>query len=657
MENEHKSCNCGEAASCCGCGEHEAHHHEHHEHHHEHGGCGCAGCSHEHGADENTKRDIIIVLICAAVFVLSFIPALSPFGIWICLAAAVIAGRETLWEGIQGIFHLKFGEEALMTIAVIAAFIIGDYKEGAMVALLFSLGEGLEALAVDRSKKSIAALADIRPDTAAVLTADGIEQHPAAEVPVGTEIFIKVGDRVPLDCRVMGEAATADASALTGESLPITVERNGVLKAGCVVLEHPVTAVSVSEYGDSAAARIIDMVQNAAEKKGATEKFISKFCRIYTPVVVTAAAAIFIIGWLSGVLSAADAAHRALVFLVSSCPCALVLSVPLAYFAGIGSASKNGVIIKGSEYCERLAKAKNAVFDKTGTLTAGKLHIADIKLYSDLSEEEVLRLAAAAERLSAHPVAKCVTEKAAELRLSVPDAENAFEYAGEGITVTVEGKTVACGNKKLLSRLGISFENAEEAGLYVAAEGILCGGVNLEDTVRPEAAAAIAKLRSLGIEHTYMLTGDSEHAAERVAAECGIDGCRASLMPEDKVAEIEKIKQSGTTVFVGDGINDAPVLAAADVGAAMGMGTDAAIESADLVLMQGGVLALANAVAISQKIMACVHQNVGFIMTVKVLVLILGALGYAPIWLAVFADVGVCLIALLWSLRLLRIRL
>lgn len=656
MEKEHKNCNCNNTTACHTCHGQEKHHHGHH---HEHGGCGCGcgGCSHEHGADENTKRDLIIVAICAAVFVLSFIPVLSPFAFWICLAVAVVAGRETLCDGIKSIFHLELGEEALMTIAVIAAFAIGEYAEGTMVAVLFSLGEGLEALAVDRSKKSIAALADIRPDTATVLTDRGTEQRPAAEIPVGTEIFVKVGERVPLDCRVTGDSATADASALTGESLPVTVEQGGVLKAGYVVLEHPVTAVSTSTYGDSAAARIIDMVQNAAEKKGATEKFISKFCRIYTPVVVALAAAIFAIGWLSGLLPLSDAAHRALVFLVSSCPCALVLSVPLAYFAGIGSASKKGVIIKGSEYCERLAKAKNAVFDKTGTLTTGKLHIAEIKLCSSLTEEEVLSFAAAAEKLSTHPVAKCVAEKAVELKLSVPSAENITEHPGEGITVTAEGKSVACGNKKLLSRLGVNFENAEEASLYVAVNGVLCGSIILEDTLRPEAAAAVKKLRSLGIEHAYMLTGDGEHAAKRVAAECGLDGYFASLLPEDKVAETEKIKQSGTTVFVGDGINDAPVLAAADVGAAMGMGTDAAIESADIVLMQGGVSALANAVAISKKIMACVHQNVAFIMAVKIMVLVLGALGYAPIWLAVFADVGVCLIALLWSLRLLNIKL
>lgn len=634
----HKHCSCCGGEDCCPKSEH-LHEHEH-----------------EHGEGENTKRDIIIVLACAVLFALSFIPVLEPYTLWLCLVAAVVAGRETLIEGVKGIFHLDFGEEALMTIAVIAAFAIGDFREGAMVALLFSLGEGLEDLAVDRSKENIAALADIRPDMANVVTESGIEPRRAEEISVGTKIFVKVGERVPLDCKVVGAAATADASALTGESLPVTVAPGDVLKAGCVVLGSPATGETVSEYGDSAAARIIDMVQNAAEKKGATEKFISKFCRVYTPVVIALAAVVFFGGWLTGLLPVTEAAHRALVFLVSSCPCALVLSVPLAYFAGIGSASKNGVLIKGSEYCERLAQTKNAVFDKTGTLTSGKLHISEIKLHSDLSEDEVLRLASAAEAFSDHPVAKCVVESAKARGLEAPASENVTETAGEGVAVTAEGKQIACGNEKLFKRLSISLEHAEPANLYVAVDGVLAGSISLEDTLRPEAVEAVKKLRSLGVEHAYMLTGDNEHAAAKVAAECGLDGYYASLMPEDKVARVEEIKQSGATVFTGDGINDAPVLAAADVGAAMGMGTDAAIESADIVLMQGGVSALAKAVAISQKIMRCVHQNVVFIMAVKVAVLILGVFGYAPIWLAVFADVGVCMIALLWSLRLLKIK-
>lgn len=645
MSKKHCSC-CGSKESVCT--ECESLHNSSHEHEHKH--------AHEQSEDESTKRNIFIVLICAAVFLLSFIPAISPYTLWLCLAATIVAGRETLIEGIKGILHLDFGEDSLMTIAVIAAFVIGDFREGTMVALLFSLGESLEDLAVDRSKKSIAALADIRPDMANVVTENGIEPCRAEEISVGTKIFIKVGERVPLDCKVIGSGVTADASALTGESLPVNIAEGEILKAGCVVIGSPASGETVSEYGDSSAARIIDMVQNAAEKKGATEKFISKFCHIYTPVIIGLAAAIFLGGWLGNLLPFAEAAHRALVFLVSSCPCALVLSVPLAYFAGIGSASKHGILIKGSEYCERLSTIKNAVFDKTGTLTSGKLQISKIKLYSCFSEDEVLRFAGAAEAFSDHPVAKCVVESAKSRGIEIPVPEDVTETAGEGVAVISEGKKIACGNEKLLRRLEISFEHAEGANLYVAVDGVLVGSIYLEDTLRPEAAEAIRQLHSLGVEHAYMLTGDNEHAAAKAASECGLDGYYASLMPEDKVTCVEKIKKSGTTVFTGDGINDAPVLAAADVGAAMGMGTDAAIESADIVLMKGGVSALPKAIEISRKIMRCVRQNVIFIMAVKIAVLVLGIFGYAPIWLAVFADVGVCMLALLWSLRLLRIK-
>ncbi len=652
-----KDCGCHEEH--CSCHESSCSCHDHDDHCHE-GGCSCHdGCACHGGKDsEDIKKDLIIIGICAAFFALSFIPFLKPFAFFICLAATLVAGREVLKEGFEDLLHFHFGEETLMSIAVVAAFIIGEYVEGTMVALLFTFGENLEGLAVDRSKKNIAALADIRPDTANIICPkDGdIESVPAESVEIGTEIIVKVGERVPLDCKVLSEGVTADASALTGESLPVHIEKGGILKAGCVVIGNPAHCETVSGYGDSAAARIIEMVEGAAAKKGATEKFITRFSEIYTPIVIALAALVFAVPLIFGWLPLAESAHRALVFLVSSCPCALVLSIPLAYFAGIGSASKNGVIIKGSEYCERLANVKNAVFDKTGTLTSGVLRVAEVKSAGNYSEEEILRLASAAEALSDHPIAKCVLAKAEETGIEIPSAENAAEIAGKGVKVTVDGKTVICGNKKLFEHEGISLPEENGASLYVAVDSVYAGCVFLEDTVREEAKESLAKLRELGVEHSFMLTGDNEHAAAKIAKECGVEGYFASLMPEDKVDRIEEIKKNGTTVFTGDGINDAPVLAAADIGAAMGMGTDAAIESADIVLMKGGIGALPKAVAIAKKIMACVRQNVIFIMTVKVAVLILGALGYAPIWLAVFADVGVCLITVLWSLRLLKVK-
>ena len=664
-EHEEKHCH----DRCC---EHEHHHeHEHchdehcschddhcscHEHHgHCHEGCACQG-----GKDsDDIKKDLIVIGICAAFFALSFIPFLKPFAIFICLAVTLVAGREVLKEGFEDLLHFHFGEETLMSIAVVAAFLIGEYVEGTMVALLFTFGENLEGLAVDRSKKNIAALADIRPDTANVICPhDGdIESVPAKDVAIGSEIIVKVGERVPLDCKVLSESVMADSSALTGESLPVHIETGEILKAGCVVLGSPAHGKTISGYGDSAAARIIEMVEGASAKKGATEKFITRFSEIYTPIVIVLALLVFLVPWIFGWLEFSEATHRALVFLVSSCPCALVLSVPLAYFAGIGSASKHGVIIKGSEYCERLANVKNAVFDKTGTLTSGILRVSEIRVEENHSEDEILRYAAAAEALSDHPIAKCVVAEAEKRGIEFPPAEKVNEIAGEGVTVSFGETSVVCGNKKLFEHMSIELPKENGANLYIALNGIFAGSILLEDTIREEAKASVEKLRELGVEHSFMLTGDNEHAAAKIAKESGIDGFFASLMPEDKVDRIEEIKKTGTTVFTGDGINDAPVLAAADIGAAMGMGTDAAIESADIVLMKDGISALPKAVAIAKKIMNCVRQNVVFIMAVKIAVLILGALGYAPIWLAVFADVGVCLITVLWSLRLLKIKI
>ena len=665
--HEHEKEHCHDR--CC---EHE-HHHEHEHCHDEHCSCHDDHCScHEHhgychegcachgGKDsDDIKKDLIVIGICAAFFALSFIPFLKPFAIFICLAVTLVAGREVLKEGFEDLLHFHFGEETLMSIAVVAAFLIGEYVEGTMVALLFTFGENLEGLAVDRSKKNIAALADIRPDTANVICPhDGdIESVPAKDVAIGSEIIVKVGERVPLDCKVLSESVMADSSALTGESLPVHIETGEILKAGCVVLGSPAHGKTISGYGDSAAARIIEMVEGASAKKGATEKFITRFSEIYTPIVIVLALLVFLVPWIFGWLEFSEATHRALVFLVSSCPCALVLSVPLAYFAGIGSASKHGVIIKGSEYCERLANVKNAVFDKTGTLTSGILRVSKIRVEENHSEDEILRYAAAAEALSDHPIAKCVVAEAEKRGIEFPPAEKVNEIAGEGVTVSFGETSVVCGNKKLFEHMSIELPKENGANLYIALNGIFAGSILLEDTIREEAKASVEKLRELGVEHSFMLTGDNEHAAAKIAKESGIDGFFASLMPEDKVDRIEEIKKTGTTVFTGDGINDAPVLAAADIGAAMGMGTDAAIESADIVLMKDGISALPKAVAIAKKIMNCVRQNVVFIMAVKIAVLILGALGYAPIWLAVFADVGVCLITVLWSLRLLKIKI
>lgn len=608
--------------------------------------------------EDNKKitAELWLIAACFLAFGLSFLPVLSPYAFWLCLAAAAVAGRGTAREGLSGLLHLDFGEETLMLIAVVAAFMIGEYHEGAMVSLLFSLGEELEDMAVDRSKDRIKSLADIRPDSANVINGDEITVVRAESLVPGTSVLIKVGERVPVDCMVGSESVIADVSALTGESIPETVMPGEILKAGSIVLVSPVECVTVSDYGSSAAARIIDMVQNASEKKGKTEKFITRFSQIYTPSVIALAALLFFGTYLTGSLSFSDSAHRALVFLVSSCPCALVLSIPLAYFAGIGTASKAGIIIKGSEYCEKLADIRNAVFDKTGTLTSGILSVSRVNVFGDADEDEILAYAASAEKYSNHPIAKCISREAEKRGIPLFDAEKANEIAGEGITASISGKKVSVGNRKLFERSSIPVPKDERANLFVAVNGVLAGDIVLEDTVEKNTVNALSKLSSLGVEKLVMLTGDGMDAASKVAEKCGITEFYTSLLPEDKVSRMEAIKGSGTTLFTGDGINDAPVLAAADIGAAIGIGSDAAIESADIVLMKNGIGSLPDAISISRETMKCVKQNVIFIMAVKAAVLILGALGYAPIWLAVFADVGVCFIAILWSLRLMGMR-
>ena len=601
------------------------------------------------------KEDFLILLFCAIGYGFSFLPVFSPFSVIICALVALISAREMIKEGFLGIFHLDFGEDTLMFIAVCAAFVIGEFHEGAMVALLFSLGEEMEDLAIERSEKNITALADIRPDYAYLIQENEIIKTPAQDVPVGTEIFVKVGERVPLDMEILDSAAVADLSALTGESLPVNLEPGDILKAGSIVLASPVKGKTVSGYGDSAAARILDMVKNASEKKGETEKFITRFSHFYTPVVVLLAGLVFLLTHYLGNLSFSSSAHRALVFLVSSCPCALVLSIPLAYFAGIGAASKLGIIIKGSEFCEKLAKAKNAVFDKTGTITSGKLHVSDVISLSDKRKEEILQYAASADRHSSHPAALCICEEAENQNLFLLPAEKIHEISGEGIHAVVDGKKVAVGNRKLFEKDKINIPSDRNEGIFVAIDGILSGAIDFEDTPRPESKSTIAKLHELGIRQTVLLTGDRETAAKKISDICGIKAYYASLMPEDKVEKLEKIKTSGITIFTGDGINDAPVLAAADIGAAIGMGSDAAVESADIVLMKNGISLLPDAIRISRKIMKCVRQNIAFILAVKIIVLLLGAFGYSPIWLAVFADVGVCLLTVLWSIRMAKI--
>ncbi len=627
------------------------------------GACGSA-CGNEHGdACENEhgdgrggfrRADLFLFGAGAALLALSAFDILGDWA-WVPAAlAALLCGWETMKGGLLSLMRLRADEELLMTVAVLAAFAIGEYTEGAMVAVLFSLGERLEDAAVDRSEREIRSLANIRPDTANLVTPEGVAAVKAEGVAVGSEILVKAGERVPIDAALLSEGASADLSALTGESLPADYAEGAVIPAGAVILGRPVRCKTVGAYGDSAAARILELVENGVSGKGRAEKFITRFAAVYTPCAIGAAALIAALPPVFGWLPFAESVRRALTFLVASCPCALVISIPLSYFAGIGAASKAGALFKGSQYLELLAKAKVAAFDKTGTVTSGEFSVTKIYAADGFTEEQVLAVCAAAETYSDHPFAKAVREKAARMGLAVPEAEQVCEIAGCGLTVTVGGRRIACGNIKFAPEG--QRERLPEANIYLFDGETYLGALVLADTPRENSAAAVAMLKRLGVSRAVMLTGDNERAAAETAALCGMDEYRSGLMPEDKVDIIREIKKSGVTVFAGDGINDAPVLAAADIGAAMGMGTDAAIESADLVLMRGGIGALAKAVWISKKTMACVRQNTVFILGCKAAVLTLGALGLSPVWLAVFADVGVTMITVLWSARLLRIK-
>ena len=551
-----------------------------------------------------------------------------------------------------------FDENFLMGLATLGAFAIGEYPEAVAVMLFYQVGELFQKLAVGRSRRSIAQLMDIRPEYAVVLR-DGREiELPPEEIAVGEKIIIRPGERVPLDGRIVSGNTQVDTSALTGESLPRSLSAGDGIVSGSVNLTSPVEVEVTGLYAESTVNRILELVENAASKKAKTEKFITRFSRWYTPCVVAAAALIALVppiilgnwpGWI----------NRGLVFLVVSCPCALVISVPLSFFGGIGGASRKGVLFKGSGALEAYAKARTFVFDKTGTLTRGSFSVTEV-CPRGVTGEELISLAAGAESFSNHPIAKSILAAATA---PVEAATEVTEHPGMGISATVGGRRLLCGNEKLMTEQGIEFIPAKSSGtaVYIARDGEFIGHLLISDSVKPESAKALADLRATGAKKCVMLTGDGKTVAAAVSADLGLDGYRAQLLPGDKVTAIEELMaekaDKSTLVFVGDGINDAPVLARSDVGVAMGaMGSDAAIEAADMVLMDDDPAKLALALRISRRTMAIVRQNIVFALGVKGLVLILGALGISNMWLAVFADVGVAVIAILNAMRAFKVK-
>lgn len=600
------------------------------------------------------------LITAVAAFALSFAVKLIGVPWWVEMilfgATYLFIGYDVLWRAIRNILHGRvFDENFLMTIASLGAFVVGDFAESAAVMVFYQIGEYFQDYAVDKSRERISSLMDIRPDKAFVLENGSVREYQPEDVSVGAELVVKNGEKIPLDGVLLSDDAILDTAALTGESLPVNLKKGDSCLSGSINVGGVIHVRAEKEYYDSTVGKILDMVESASGKKAQPEKFITKFARYYTPIVVISAVLLAIIPpiftgqWKEWIM-------RALTFLVVSCPCALVISVPLSFFGGIGGASGKGILIKGGSYLEQLKKVNTFVFDKTGTLTKGKFAVTEV--FPAERRKEILVKAAAAESGSNHPIAKCITETArSEFDADFSDGYEIKEIAGKGIRAESKDSVILCGNKELMDGEGISVIGRDAVGsvVYVAENGKYLGCVVVEDELKSEAAEVISELKRQGVR-TIMLTGDNEAAASAVAKKVGIDEYRSGLLPTDKVAEVERLieskKEGDVIAFVGDGINDAPVLMRADVGVSMGgVGSDSAIEASDVVLMYDNLKALVEARKISVKTMRIVKQNIVFALAVKIIVLILSAFGITDMWGAVFADVGVCIIAILNAMR------
>ena len=620
------------------------------------------------------KKMLLRILITAVMLaVLHVLPITGVPQLIAYLAAYLVIGYDILRKAGRGILNGRaFDENFLMALATLGAFFLavwtrsGDYVEGIAVMLFYQIGELFQSYAVGKSRRNITALMDIRPDYANIETEGELHQVAPDEVAVGSIIVVQPGEKVPLDGVVVEGAASLNTSALTGESLPRDVRAGDEIISGCIDLSGVLKIRTTKAFGESTVSKILDLVENASSRKSRSEAFISRFAKVYTPVVCIAALALAVLMPLGRMALGAspdwaDWVYRALSFLVVSCPCALVISIPLSFFAGIGCASKEGILIKGSNYLEALSEAKIVVFDKTGTLTQGVFEVTGVH-HSPYGEQQLLEYAALAECASSHPISKSLQAAyGSEIdRSRVTDIE---ELSGHGVTATVDGHRIAAGNGKLMAKLGISYQDCHCVGtiIHMAIDGQYAGHIVISDVVKPHAKQAIEQLRRAGVQKTVMLTGDSKRVADSVAAELGVDEVRSELLPGDKVAQTEALLAANSTkgklAFVGDGINDAPVLTRADIGIAMGaMGSDAAIEAADIVLMDDDPLQIAKAIRISRRCIGIVKQNIVFSLVVKFACLALVAVGAANMWAAIFADVGVMVLAVLNAIRALRCR-
>lgn len=614
------------------------------------------------------KVFIRIIIAFALIIMLKWIPVEGYVRFALYMVPYLVIGYDILRKAGKGILNRQvFDENFLMAVATVGAIALGDYTEGVSVMLFYQIGELFQSYAVGKSRRNISELMDIRPDYANIEKDGQLEQVDPDEVEVGTTIVVQSGEKVPIDGVILEGSSTLNTSALTGESLPREVKAGDEIISGCINMTGVLKICTTKEFGESTVSKILELVENSSSRKSRSENFISKFAKYYTPAVCYGALALAVLPPLVRMIALGlapewgDWIYRALTFLVISCPCALVISIPLSFFAGIGGASNQGILVKGSNYLETLASTKYVVFDKTGTMTQGVFEVSGVH-HNEMDAEKLLEYAALAECSSSHPISKSLQKAYGKSidRNRVTDIE---EIGGNGVTAKVDGILVAAGNVKLMKKLGISYMDCHSVGtiVHMAVDGKYAGHILISDLIKPHAAQAIAELKRAGVKRTVMLTGDAKNVAEQVAEELGIQEVHSELLPADKVAKVEELLKQKTEkeklAFVGDGINDAPVLSRADIGIAMGaLGSDAAIEEADIVLMDDDPLKISKAIKIARKCIRIVYQNIYFALGIKGICLLLGAIGVANMWMAIFADVGVMVIAVLNAIRALFVK-
>lgn len=602
------------------------------------------------------KKSLIKILTSFVLAIISYLirNQYELVSILISLISYIIISYDIIFKAIKRLFRGEFlDENFLMTTATIGAIILGEYYEAIAVNLLYQIGEMFQEYAVNKSRKSISDLMNIKPDKASIIVDNKITQVKPEEVKIGDIIIVKAGEKIPLDGIVIEGNSSLDTKSITGESIPKDVSVNSEVISGCININGTLTIKVIKDYKNSTVSKILELIENATTRKTKTEKFITKFSKYYTPVVVILALLLSIIPPLLLDESFIVWINKALVFLVISCPCALVISVPLGFFSGIGAASKEGILFKGSSYMEKLINIDTIIFDKTGTLTKGNFKVSSVYT-ENIDEDELIRYVTLAEHLSNHPIARAINDYYKK-EIDTTLVTNLEELSGYGIRCAIEGKNILVGNSKLMDKESINYKQIEEGTvLYIAIDGIFKGSILIEDEIKDDSATAINNLKKSGIKNLIMLTGDNEKTASKISGKLGLNRYYASLLPQDKVRLTGEIKESSTVMFVGDGINDAPSLFSADIGIAMGaIGSDAAIEASDIVLMNDSINSIYKAIIISKKTIKIVKQNIIFSIGVKILILILASLGFATMWEGIFADVGVSMIAILNSMRLL----